>query len=86
MNATLNAQPKRALKIGMIGPLDIFEQENIPLLCQGCRGETQKSLAWIQANTEFTCPTCGAVTALDIENGRGVDKLLRRLRDSLQDS
>lgn len=64
--------------------MDLFEQENIPLLCQSCRSETQKSLAWIQANDEFTCPCCGAVTALDIQNDPGVDELLDRLRDPFQ--
>ncbi len=41
------------------------DREQIELRCAACGGAVQRHLAWVQENTFFTCPQCGAAVLIN---------------------
>lgn len=41
------------------------DSEALPLSCPKCHATTVKPVRWVQENTFFTCPSCGAAVLID---------------------
>ena len=44
--------------------MGLVDNANIELPCKNCGRKTKKSIAWVNANRQFTC-TCGSTSTLD---------------------
>lgn len=41
------------------------DSSGLPLVCSKCQHEMTRSVRWVQENTFFTCPQCGANVLID---------------------
>ena len=50
----------------------IFDELEVDLACPQCGTEVKKSLAWLEADEQFTCAGCSSAVTLDKESAGGL--------------
>lgn len=49
--------------------MSLFDDQTIGIPCPGCGHETEKTVAWLKANNQFTC-VCGSTITLESDQFR----------------
>ncbi len=66
----------------------ILDAATVAISCPGCRHKTEKTLGWLQANNEMTCPRCDFVFGLADDELQtriaGADKILGSLHRKIR--
>jgi DNA-directed RNA polymerase subunit RPC12/RpoP len=66
---------------------ELIAKHEVEIACSQCQARFAKSLGFLKANREMSCPTCSATVLLDVSSiqrqVRQVEKSLRALHSQL---
>ena len=63
---------------------EIVSAYELPIACEKCNAQTQKTIGWIRLQRDMKCPGCGAIIVLNTSRITGTIRSVERRLGDLQ--